>query len=205
MSGSIELFLGTMFSGKTKRAMQEISKSISGNNYILFQSSWNKRDGNVWKSRGLDYVLPATVIDINSSDFLERMDGLVVDKEFVGIDEPFSFVYSPNLNYEKDAPVYAKKLAELVIDWKCKNKKIFIPSVHAFFNKKPVHFISEIYGHVDKAEFCVESTCVKCNRPASLTQRTFNGIPSEYNEPLLVLDGEKNWDYFPVCSDHFIG
>jgi thymidine kinase len=83
-------------------------------------------------------------------------------------------------------------------------KTNLIPSLYSFFNKRPVHFISEIYGFADKVEFCVESFCTKCNRPASLTQRTFKDIPSKLNEPLLILDGEEGWNYYPVCSEHFV-
>jgi thymidine kinase len=204
MQGSLDLFLGTMFSGKTKRAMQSIQPLIeSGKDYVLFQSSWNKRDGNVWRSRGLDYTLPAKVIDLTNPHFLNEMDFFARKKEVIGIDEPFSFVYGRPQDYEKKAEIYANLLAELVLGWKDSGKSIFIPSIHAFFNKKPVHFVSEIYGHADRVEFCVESTCSKCQRPASLTQRTYTGQPSKYNEPLLVLDGEKGWEYFPVCADHF--
>lgn len=205
-SGSIDLFLGTMFSGKTKRAMQTVKPLIdSGESYILFQSSWNKRDGNVWKSRGLDYTLPAEVIDVRDFRFFGQMEILAEDKYIIGIDEPFSFVnYSSPDRYEANARIHAKQLAELVVDWKNSGKKIYIPSLHAFFNKKPVHFISEIYKDATKIEFCVESTCAQCNKPASLIQRTLNGVPSKFDEPLLVLDGEKGWDYSPVCPDHFV-
>lgn len=206
MRGSIDLFLGTMFSGKTKRAMQTIKPLIdSGESYVLFQSSWNKRDGDVWKSRGLDYTLPAEVIDVRDGKFLGEMEILANEKDIIGIDEPFSFVnYLGQDQYEMKAESYAKQLTELVIDWKDSGKKIYIPSLHAFFNKKPVHFISEIYKYATKIEFCVESTCARCKKPASLIQRTLNGVPSKFNEPLLVLDGETGWDYSPVCPDHFV-
>lgn len=205
MKGSLDLFLGTMFSGKTKRAMQTVRPLIdAGASYVLFQSSWNKRDGNVWKSRGLDYTLPAQVIDLSKSNFLGEMDSLAEGNEIIGIDEPFSFVYCNNsIGYERNAERYAAKLAELVLEWKDEGKKVFIPSIHAFFNKRPVHFVSDMYRYADRVEFCVESTCSKCQKPASLTQRMHNGQPSNPNEPLLVLDGEKGWEYFPVCADHF--
>lgn len=192
-----------MFSGKTKRAMQTLEPLIDGDNYILFQSSWNKRDGNVWRSRGLDYVLPARVIDV-ADEFISRMYGLAINKEIVGIDEPFSFVpNSSSEEYESFSSVYAGKLRDLVLIWKRQGKKVIIPSIHAFFNKKPVHFVSEVFKYADRVEFCVESSCSKCHRPASLTQRMHNGVPSRCDEPLLVLDGEKGWEYFPVCAEHF--
>jgi thymidine kinase len=126
MEGSIDLFLGTMFSGKTKKAMQ-IAKPLidSGESYVLFQSSWNQRDGNVWKSRGLDYVLPATVVDLSKKDFLGTMENLAEDKYLIGIDEPFSFVYFKSASeYEKNADKYSKLLTELVQEWRLHGKQI---------------------------------------------------------------------------------
>jgi len=206
--GSVNLFLGTMFSGKNKRAMKAMEPLITGTNpleYILFQSSWNTRDGNVWKSRGLNYTLPAYVVDVSNPNFLIDMAEKVKDKSVVGIDEPFSFVSGDPKDFEDNVKKYSERLCTLILGWRESGKKIYIPSIHAFFNRRPVQFVSRIYGDADRIEFCTEATCNVCNQPASLTQRTFNGVPSKYDEPLLIVDGKKGWDYFPVCADHFIG
>lgn len=205
--GTVNLFLGTMYSGKNKRAMQTIEPFLRSDNplsYVLFQSSWNRRDGNTWKSRGLTYTFPANVIDVSNSNFLIEMAEKAKDKQIVGIDEPFSFVSGEPCDYEQNAKKYAERLCSLILGWREAGKQIYIPSIHAFFNRRPVHFVSELYGDADRVEFCTEATCTKCKKPASLTQRTFNGVPSKYDEPLLVLDGEKGWEYFPVCPDHFV-
>jgi len=205
--GSVNLFLGTMFSGKNKRAMKAMSPLITGDcaqDYILFQSSWNKRDGNVWKSRGLDYTLPAHVIDVSNPNFLVEMAEMAKDKPIIGIDEPFSFVSGDPKDFEENAKKYSERLCALVLGWREAGKQIYIPSIHAFFNRRPVQFVSRLYGDADRVEFCTEATCNICKKPASLTQRTFNGMPSKYDEPLLVLDGSPSWNYFPVCADHFL-
>lgn len=203
--GCVRLYLGTMFSGKNKRAMTEMKPYLdAGKSCALFQSSWNKRDGNVWKSRGLDYVLPARVIDVSNPNFLLEMAEIAKDAEIIGIDEPFSFVSGNYSDYEKNARKCGDRLCSLILGWRESGKSIFIPSIHAFFNKTPVYFVSRLYGDADNVEFCTEATCNMCGKPASLTQRTFNNVPSKSDEPLLVLDGEEGWNYFPACVDHFV-
>lgn len=199
--GSIHLFLGPMFSGKTKAAMNYLQE----NNYSLseiglFQSSWNKRDGNLWKSRGLDYTIPAKIIDLRDENFMNDLEYSIKDKKVIGIDEPFSFDLI--LRNRGD------NLARYILNWKEKGKKIIIPSIHTYFNRQGVEVIGDLWKHADSIVFCTESRCTgdngNCKNVGTMTQRFRYGIPSNFNESKLINEGEEGYSYCPRCLEHHI-
>lgn len=194
----IKLFVGPMFSGKSDAILAEAEKlHIANQPYILIQPSFNSRDGGKIKSRS-GRELKAEVINVSEKGWLEKFSELLRKNSWIAIDEFFMFPYSREVSYS---------IID-IIRFYGKDRTINISSLNLDFRGEPWPITKDLFPFADVVKVC-SAVCSNCGMPANRTQRFTKNKegfwePSDYDEPVLVVEGDKNHKYGASCKFHHL-
>ncbi len=194
----IKLFVGPMFSGKSDAILAEAEKlHIANRPYVLIQPSFNSRDGGKIKSRS-GRELNAEVVNVTEKGWLEKFSELIRKNTWIAIDEFFMFPYSTESPYS---------IID-IIRFYGRDRLINISSLNLDFRGEPWPIIKDLFPFADDVKVC-EAVCSNCGKVATRTQRYTkgdNGIwcPSSFSEPVLVVEGVKNYKYGAACKFHHL-
>jgi len=189
------LYSGSMYSNKTKKLLEraEISE-LRKRKYKIFypQICANGEENSIFSRSGVrhDAVPIQTVLDIYS-----YIDGL----QDIYIDE----IQFLNLN-ECDAENYAVEDFIKLIEY-CEIHKInlYLSGLDLDFTGNAFLITKEVMPYCDKIEK-LSAVCMICfNETARRSLRLKNGVPSSFDEEILIERHNVEYRYIPVCTSCF--
>lgn len=170
--GWIEVITGPMFAGKTEELLRRIKRlEYAKRNIIVFKPSIDVRyeSGHVVSH---DHNMTRS---INIQDAKEILDYVTHDTQVVAIDE---------IQFLDDEAV---EICEYLAN---KGIRVIVSGLDRDFRGEPFSFMPKL---LSLAEYVTKLTaiCVKCQSPATRTQRIINGKPAKYDDPIILV-GEKD-------------
>lgn len=187
-SGSLTLFTGPMFSGKTKGMVDHIIKYLDvvrGSNAIIINSEKDTRD-NFLSSHHSNFTVPDTCKVIKST-LLNQIN--VDDYNLVGVDEAQFF----------------EDLYDTVMKWLSQGKHVFCAGLSGDWKRNEFEQINKLYSQADR-RFCQFAVCLECLKsnpyPSPLE---LEGMSASFSKRITSEQERESVDakYIPVCGRHF--
>lgn len=173
--GSVEVIVGSMFSGKTDELIRrlrratiarqkvQVFKPIIDNRYAVEKVT--SHDGNIFQA------LPIS----QAADILTHLDA---DTTVVGIDEAQFF--------DPEITNIAGQLAHRGI-------RIILAGLDMDFRGEPFGPMPLLLAQADKVDK-LQAICIVCGEPAYCTQRLVNGKPAHYNDPVIIVGAQELYE-----------
>lgn len=190
MNGKLEIFCGPMNSGKTRELIHRLDRInyMQGVEYLLIKPSVDNRDRHV-RTRFGGMELCCTTIPGNEPERI--LDSIETKHQVIGVEEAQFF--DKRLTYVVDQLLAEKKLiliSGLDLDFRGES---FGPMPDLLARADQVHKLTAVCEYTRAG--------IKCNEPATRTQRLVNGKPAYYNSPIILV-GDKNEGYQARCLKH---
>jgi thymidine kinase len=178
--GSVEIIVGSMFSGKTEELLRRLRRaSIAKQKVQVFKPVIDHRYGleKVTSHDGNAYgALP-----VDSAEAI--LDNLDADTTVVGIDEAQFF--------DGDITSVATTLAKRGI-------RVIVGGLDMDFRGEPFGPIPTMMAQAERVDK-LHAICMVCGNPAYCTQRLVDGKPAHYNDPIVIVGA--NEMYEARCRD----
>ena len=176
--GWIEVIVGPMFAGKSEELIRRVKRlEYAKKKVIVFKPTFDNRYS---ESEVVSHNKRSTKsINLNSSK--EVMQYIDKDVYAVAFDE---------IQFMDEGII---EICELLAD---KGIRVICAGLDNNFRGEPFSFMSEL---ICRAEIVTKLTaiCVKCGASAPRTQRIINGIPADYDSPVVVLGALESYE--PRC------
>jgi thymidine kinase len=173
--GSLELVVGSMFSGKSEELIRRVKRAVIARRAVqVFKPLIDDRYGvEVVRSHDGDSFVAEPVR--SSTEILER---LAPETTVVGIDEAQFF----------DAGIVevCRRLVQ-------GGRRVICAGLDLDFRGEPfgpVPTLLAIAEHVDK----LQAICVVCGEPGTRTQRIVNGVPAYYDDPVILIGAKESYE-----------
>jgi thymidine kinase len=173
--GSIEVIVGSMFSGKTDELIRRLRRAtIARQKVQVFKPIIDDRyaiekvashDGNVYEALPIE----------TAGDILKHLDK---DTTVVGIDEAQFF--------DSDVAQIANQLA-------MQGVRVLVAGLDMDFRGEPFGPIPLLMSKADKVDK-FQAICIICGEPAYCTQRLVNGNPAHYNDPIVIVGAQEMYE-----------
>lgn len=183
VKAQLEVIAGSMFSGKSDELIRRlVREEIAKLKVQAFKPIIDNRydEGYISSHGGRRY--PATLVGENSS--LSILDLIKPGVEVVGIDE---------------VQFFGSNIVEVCEKLAFSGKRVIVAGL-------PTNFRGEGFGEMPnllaKADVVdkVHAICMTCGEDADFTQRVVNGIPANYDEPLIVVGASESYE--ARCRKH---
>ncbi|GAB4579124.1 MAG: thymidine kinase [Anaerolineales bacterium] len=173
--GSIEVIVGSMFSGKTDELIRrlrratiarqkvQVFKPIIDNRYAIEKVA--SHDGNAYEA------LPIA----HASDILTH---LASDTTVVGIDEAQFF--------DAEITHLANQLAHQGV-------RVIVAGLDMDFRGEPFGPMPQLLSLADQVNK-LQAICMVCGEPAYCTQRLVNGKPAHYHDPIIIVGAQEMYE-----------
>ncbi|MFP4478577.1 MAG: thymidine kinase [Candidatus Izemoplasmatales bacterium] len=173
--GWIEVITGPMFAGKTEELLRRIKRlEYAKQHIIVFKPTIDNRygDGHVVSH---DHNKTRS---INISQAKEILDYVTKDTQVVAIDE-VQFL-------DEEAVDICEYLAN-------KGVRVIVSGLDRNFRGEEFSFMPRLLA---LAEYVTKLTaiCVKCQTPASRTQRIIDGKPAKFNDPIILVGAKDSYE-----------
>lgn len=179
--GSLEIICGPMFSGKSEELIRRTKREkIAKKKVVIFKPEMDDR-------YSIDQICShdgnnAEAINIrNAEDMRGYIDASV---DVVGIDE-VQFIGGDVVNI----------LRELVDE----GKRVICSGLDMDFKGEPFGNVPDLLAIADSVTK-LTAVCVVCGNPANRTQRLINGNPANYDDPLILIGANENYE--ARCRQH---
>jgi thymidine kinase len=173
--GSIEVVVGSMFSGKTDELIRRLRRAAIARQHIqVFKPVIDNRysvenvtshDGNQFKA-----------LPINQA--ADILDNLHPETTVVGIDEAQFF--------DGGISEVAHQLAEQGI-------RVIVAGLDMDFRGEPFGPIPHLMAQAERVQK-LQAICMTCGEPAYCTQRLVNGKPAHYNDPIVIVGADEMYE-----------
>lgn len=183
VKAQLEVIAGSMFSGKSDELITRLTREeIAKLKVQAFKPAIDNRydEGFISSHGGRRY--PATLIDDNNPALI--LDLINPGVEVVGIDE---------------AQFFSSQIVGVCETLADSGKRVIVAGL-------PTNFRGEGFGEMPnlmaKADVIdkVHAICMTCGEDADFTQRVVNGIPANYDEPLIVVGASESYE--ARCRKH---
>lgn len=177
-NGSIEVICGPMFAGKSEEIIRRIRRiEYAHKKVVCFKPAIDNRYS----------------MDEICSHNQNKKKSVVITKAH----EIYSYI---------DKDVYAvvidevqfldQEIVEICENLANKGIRVIVGGLDMDFRGEPFSIMPEL---LSRAEFVTKLTaiCVKCGEPATRTQRIVNGVPSFYEDPIVIVGAAENYE--PRC------
>lgn len=173
--GSIEVICGSMFSGKTDELIRRLRRAtIARQKVQVFKPAIDNRYAvqKVTSHAGSDYAaLPIQ----HARHILDHLDE---DTTVVGIDETQFF--------DDEIIIVAQSLANNGI-------RVIIAGLDTDFRGEPFGCMPALMAQAERVDK-LQAICMTCGEPASRTQRLVNGLPANYNDPVVIVGASELYE-----------
>ncbi len=173
--GWIELICGSMFSGKTEEVIRRVKRAqIARQKVQVFKPRIDTRysAGQVASHSGALYS--ATPV-ARSSDIEPLIEP---DTTVVAIDEAQFF--------DEDVVDLCRRLAHSGI-------RVIVAGLDLDFRGEPFGPMPRLISEAEMVDK-LQAICVVCGAPASRTQRLIDGQPAAYDEPVIMVGAQENYE-----------
>ncbi len=174
-SGSVEVIVGSMFSGKTDELIRRLRRAtIARQKVQVFKPAIDNRynEEKVTSHAGTDFIaLPIST----ANDILLNLDE---DTTVVAIDEAQFF--------DAEIVTIVQQLAD-------RGLRVIVAGLDTDFRGEPFAMMPVLMAqaeHVDK----LHAICMVCGEPASRTQRLVNGSPAHFDDPIVIIGASELYE-----------
>jgi len=182
-NGSVEVITGSMFSGKTDELIRRLRRAtIARQKVQVFKPAIDVRYSaeKVTSHAG-------TVYDAKPIQFArEIMDFLAEDTTVVGIDE---------------AQFLDDELVDHVRTLAGKGLRVIVAGLDTDFRGEPFGCMPALMAQAERVDK-VRAICMECGGEACRTQRLVNGIPANYDDPVVIVGASELYE--ARCRKHHI-
>lgn len=173
--GSIEVIVGSMFSGKTDELIRrlrratiarqkvQVFKPIIDNRYAVEKVT--SHDGNVFQA------LPI-------AEAREIFTHLEPDTTVVGIDE---------------AQFFDPEITNIANQLVGRGIRVIVAGLDMDFRGEPFGPIPLLLAQADQVNK-LQAICILCGEPAYCTQRLVNGKPAHYHDPVIIVGAQEMYE-----------
>ena len=182
-NGSVELIVGSMFSGKTDELIRRLRRAkIARQKLQVFKPSIDKRYGQEGLASHAGAEFEATPIK-HSSAILERLEK---DTTVVAVDE---------------AQFFDDEIVGVVQELANRGVRVIVAGLDTDFRGEPFGPMPTLMTqaeHVDK----LHAICMVCGGDACRTQRLIDGQPAHFDDPVVVVGASELYE--ARCRAHHI-
>jgi thymidine kinase len=175
LSGSVEVIVGSMFSGKTDELIRRLRRAtIARQKVQVFKPVIDNRynEEKVTSHAGTDFI----ALPISTAD--EILSNLDEDTTVVAIDE---------------AQFFDKEIVNIVQQLADRGLRVIVAGLDTDFRGEPFAMMPVLMAqaeHVDK----LHAICMVCGEAASRTQRLVNGHPAHYDDPIVIIGASELYE-----------
>jgi len=180
--GILEVYCGPMFSSKTRNLVARVDplRWTSGQGFVFIKPRIDTRQERI-RGDPLDYAKWNYVDTDNPSQILEFVKP---EHNLVAIDEVQFF----------------PREIMIVLEKMLKDKRnLVVAGFDLDFKGEPFGTMPQLLAMADRITK-LTAVCTECGEPATRTQRLINGKPADYNSPLVMIEGEAQYE--PRCIKH---
>jgi len=185
----LEVFCGTMKSGKTKRLVERVDpiRWIQNAEFIFIKPRMDNRSDNTRKD-------PLTYADwnfVNEKDPVEILNIVKPEHKVVAIDE---------------LQFFSEAIISVIESLLKQGKNVLVAGLDLDFKGEPFGPVPRILCMADIV-YKQPAVCEYpgCGMPATRIQRLIDGKPAHYTSPLIIIEGtQKNVEYFSYCLKHHV-
>jgi thymidine kinase len=177
-----------MFAGKTELLLKEISRAEYGGKQVqVFKPAIDDRWGTISSIKSHSNGVHEAIVIQNSVDILDNLDPKT---QLVAIEEIQFF--------DPEIVDVVQALLEADI-------RVVFAGLSQDFRGEPFGSMPELLSLCDEIEkptaICTENIDgIPCGQPATKTQRIVNGQPANYNDPIVLIGAEQ--EYQARCVKH---
>ncbi|PRR80419.1 Thymidine kinase [Clostridium liquoris] len=173
--GWIEVIVGPMYSGKSEELIRRIRRAkIAKQRIQVFKPEIDDRyskEDVVSHCGDKEGAIPVKSAD----QILELMDE---DVQVVAIDE---------------AQFFDENIVRVVNEIADKGKRVICAGLDMDFRAEPFGYMGQLMAiaeFVDK----IQAICMICGNPATRTQRLINGMPANYDDPIVLVGAKESYE-----------
>ncbi|HEX2977711.1 MAG TPA: thymidine kinase [Candidatus Babeliales bacterium] len=178
--GTLEVICGPMFSGKSEELIRRIKRAQYAKLSIaVFKHQFDNRTTIEHIASHDGSRVPGTPIDHPA----KMLDVIPASTKVIAIDEVQFF------------PIEMVNVVCKLVD---EGKRVIVAGLDLDFKRRPfgcMPILLAIADHVTK----LKAICMDCGCEAHFTQRLVDGKPAQYNDPLVVIGAQEN--YQARCRD----
>lgn len=180
-SGSVEVIVGSMFSGKTEEMIKRLRRAkIAKHKIQVFKPIIDTRftKNNIASHSGQEFeAVPVKEIQ-KIKELLEK------DTSIVAIDEAQFF--------NDEIIPFVQELANEKI-------RIIVAGLNTDFRGEPFGPVPTLMAQSDILDTC-HAICMICGGEATYTQRLINGEPAKYDDPIVIIGASELYE--ARCRKH---
>jgi thymidine kinase len=200
--GILEVYTGPMKSGKTSRMVFRLKKLQYHEDveYIAFKPSLDVRSENIESREG--HVIPSISIPANNPN--EILNHIEPQHKVI--------VFS-------EAQFFSKEICTIVEYLLSQHKNVIVEGLNLDFRAEPFGAMPYFLARADHIEVLtavcdcmvsdVKGKLVRCQNPATRTQRLIEGKPAAYDSPIILIGdkeivGMPSQSYETRCFEHHV-
>ena len=179
--GWIEVICGSMFSGKTEELIRRVVRATIARQKIqVFKPTIDDRyiADQVASHSGRNYQ--AHVVN-NTEEIIEQIQN---DSEVIAIDEVQFFDWH---------------VADLCGKLANEGRRVIVAGLDLDFRGEPFGPMPLLMAQAESVDK-LQAICVVCGSPASRTQRLIDGRPAHYDDPVIMVGAQENYE--ARCRKH---
>ena len=182
-TGSIEVITGSMFSGKTDELIRRLRRAtIARQKVQVFKPVIDNRyaEHQVTSHAGSAY----DAIQVNMTD--EILSNLDVDTTVVAIDE---------------GQFFDEKIITVVQALADRGLRVIVAGLDTDFRGEPFGPMPVIMAQAERVDK-LQAICMVCGEPACRTQRLVDGLPANYDDPVVIVGASEMYE--ARCRQHHV-
>ena len=180
-TGSVEVIVGSMFSGKTDELIRRLRRAtIARQKVQVFKPAIDNRydEEKVTSHAGSDYAaLPIG----RAAEILQKLDE---DTTVVAIDE---------------AQFFDPEISRIVQQLADRGLRVIVAGLDTDFRVEPFGQIPTLMAQAEQVDK-LHAICMVCGEPATRTQRLVNGKPAHYDDPVVIIGASELYE--ARCRTH---
>lgn len=173
--GWIEVICGSMFAGKTEELIRRITRiQLAKKEVIVFKPEIDDRyEKTMVVSHSARKVKSIPIS--SSEEIMQHLDHL-----------PYAIAIDEAQFFDRGIIKVAEELADQGV-------RIIVAGLDLDFRGEPFGVMPDFLA---RAEFVtkLQAICQVCGEPATRTQRIINGIPSNYNDDIVVVSAKEKYE-----------
>jgi len=174
-TGSVEVIVGSMFSGKTDELIRRLRRAIIARQKVqVFKPAVDVRyaESKVTSHAGNDYAaLPI-------QNVAEILSNLNADTTVIAIDEAQFF--------DSDLIPIVRQLAD-------RGLRVIVAGLDTDFRGEPFGPVPALMAQAEQVDK-LHAICMVCGEEAARTQRLVNGKPARYDDPIVVIGASEFYE-----------
>lgn len=173
--GSLEVIVGSMFSGKSEELIRRVKRAVIARRAVqVFKPAIDDRySAEHVRSHDGDSFVAHPVR--SSAEIMARLDPEVT---VIAIDEVQFF----------DAGIVdvCRELAR-------RGRRVICAGLDLDFRGEPFGPVPTLLALAEKVDK-LQAICVVCGEPGTRTQRVVNGVPADYDDPIVLIGAQESYE-----------